>query len=167
MLPWRRGPLTALDRIYQEQGFFPALNVGEKETVGEVHPFEGRQAVAVTLENCYDDWAMAQLAKALHKDDDYALFSKRARNYQNVFDPRIGFMAPKNGEGKWVDGFDPKLGGGQGGRAFFAECNSWVYSFHVQHDVAGLIGLMGGREHFVERSISFLKSSTAEANTPS
>jgi predicted alpha-1,2-mannosidase len=151
MLPWRRGPLTALDHVYQEQGFFPALGNGEKESVADVHPFEGRQAVSVTLENSYDDWALAQLAKLLHKDDDYALFMKRAHNYQNVFNARIGFMAPKTADGKWVDGFDPKLGGGQGGRAYFAECNSWVYSFHVQHDVAGLIALMGGREKFAER----------------
>lgn len=151
MLPWRRGPLTSLDRVYQEKGFFPALGKGEEETVPEVHPFEKRQAVAVTLENAYDDWALAELAKALHKNDDYELFSRRALNYRNLFDPRIRFMAPKTADGNWVEDFDPKLGGGQGGRAFFAECNSWTYTFHVQHDVAGLIALFGGREPFLER----------------
>ena len=63
MLPWRRGPLTELDKVYLEKGFFPALAKGETESVQEVHPFERRQAVAVTLENCYDDWCLAQVAK--------------------------------------------------------------------------------------------------------
>ncbi len=67
MLPWRRGPLTSLDRVYMEKGFFPALAQGEIETVKEVNPAERRQATGVTLENCYDDWCVAQLAKALRR----------------------------------------------------------------------------------------------------
>jgi predicted alpha-1,2-mannosidase len=151
MLPWRRGPLTELDRVYLEKGFFPALAKGETESVKEVHPSERRQAVAVTLENSFDDWCLAQMANALHKDDDYAYFMKRAHNYESVFDARIGFMAPKSADGKWVEGFDPKLGGGQGGRDYFAEMNSWTYSFYVPQDIPGLIHLMGGQEAFSAR----------------
>ena len=36
---------------------------------------------------------LGPLAKALGKQDDYAYFMKLAHNYQNVFDPKIGFMA--------------------------------------------------------------------------
>ena len=151
MLPWRLGSLTELGRVYQERGFFPALAKGEKETFKEVSPSERRQAVSVTLENSYDDWCVAQMAKALHKDADYAYFMKRAHNYRNVFNPAIGFMAPRSIDGKWVEGFDPRLGGGQGGRDYFTECNGWIYTFHVQHDVTGLIDLMGGRENFVKK----------------
>jgi predicted alpha-1,2-mannosidase len=150
VLPWHAGPLTPLDRVYQERGYFPALAKGEMETSPDVTP-ERRQAVSVTLENSYDDWCVALMAKALHKDADYAHFLKRAHDYQNVYNPTIGFMAPRNMNGKWVEGFDPKLGGGQGGRDYFTEVNGWAYTFHVQHDVAGLIELMGGREKFVER----------------
>jgi putative alpha-1,2-mannosidase len=92
---------------------------------------------------------VALMAKALHKDADYAYFIKRAHDYQNVYNPTIGFMAPRSMDGNWVEAFDPKLGGGQGGRDYFTEDNGWVYAFHVQHDVAGLIKLMGGREQFV------------------
>jgi predicted alpha-1,2-mannosidase len=56
MLPWRDGPLTPLDRVYLEKGFFPALAEGAVESVKEVNPFERRQAVSVTLEAAYDDW---------------------------------------------------------------------------------------------------------------
>lgn len=147
MLPWSRGPLTNLDRVYFDKGFFPALAWGQKETEPYVTP-ERRQAVSVTLENSYDDWCLAQLAKALGKNADAEYFTKQARNYRNMYDPAIGFMAPKSADGKWVSHFDPKLGGGNGGRDYFTEVNAWLYTFHVQHDVAGLIQLMGGRNAF-------------------
>lgn len=147
MLPWQRGPLTSLDKVYFTKGFFPALKPGEQETVPQVTG-ERRQAVSVTLENAYDDWTVAQLAKALGKTSDAAYFSKLAHNYSNVYNPAIGFMAPRSKDGQWISGFDPKLGGGQGGRDYTTEMDSWVYSFSVQFDVAGLINLMGGREAF-------------------
>ena len=150
MLPWRRGPLTSLDKVYFEKGFFPALAKGEIETVPEVTG-ERRQAVSVTLENAYDDWCIAQIAKALGKQSDAEYFTKLAHNYQIVFNRDIGFMAPKGADGEWVADFDPRLGGGQGGRAYFTEVNSWIYTFSVQHDIAGLIQLMGGRNSFNEK----------------
>jgi predicted alpha-1,2-mannosidase len=147
MIPWGRGPLTELDRAYFSNGFFPALDRGEKETIAEVGG-ERRQAVSVTLEAAYDDWCVAELAKALGKKEDAAYFGKLAQNYRNVFNPEIGFMAPKDKDGKWIPDLDTKLDGGQGGRDYFTEVNTWIYTFSVQHDVAGLIELMGGRDAF-------------------
>jgi predicted alpha-1,2-mannosidase len=147
LLPWSRGRLTSLDRVYFEKGFFPALDWGQSETVPQVTP-ERRQAVSVTIENSYDDWCAEQLAKALGKQQDAAYFGKLALNYRNLFNVDIGFMAPKDADGKWIEHFDPKLGGGQGGREYFTEVNSWLYTFGVQHDVAGLIQLFGGRDAF-------------------
>jgi predicted alpha-1,2-mannosidase len=150
MLPWSRSGLTPLDRVYFDRGFFPALAWGEKETAPEVTG-ERRQAVSVTLESAYDDWAVAEFAKALDKRQDADYFSGLANNYKNVWNPAIGFMAPKSADGHWVDHFDPKLGGGQGGREYTTEVNSWLYSFSVQHDPEGLIHLMGGRDAFNAR----------------
>jgi predicted alpha-1,2-mannosidase len=150
MLPWSRGPLTSLDRIYFDKGFFPALAYGENEAVPEV-TVERRQAVSVTLENSYDAWCVARLAEALGKKEDETYFSGLANNYKNVFNAEIGFMAPKSSDGKWVEPFDPKLGGGQGGRDYFTEVNSWLYTFSVQQDVPGLIELLGGRDAFNQK----------------
>lgn len=156
MLPWtQNGPLTELDRFYAEQGFFPALGPGEKEGVREVDGFERRQAVSLTLDHAYDDWCVAQMAYALGRVDDYALFMRRAKNYRNVYDARIDFMAPRTADGRWVEGFDPKLGGGLGGRDYFSECNSWIYTFHVQHDLEGLTALFGGHSQ-LERKLDAL-----------
>lgn len=147
MLPWSHSTLTSLDKTYFDRGFFPALAIGERETVPEV-TVERRQAVSVTIENSYDDWCLAQLAKSLGKSEDAEYFTKLAHNYQNVFNPELEFMAPRSADGKWVEPFDPRLGGEQGGRDYFTEVNSWLYTFGVQHDVAGLIDLMGGRDKF-------------------
>lgn len=150
-LPWRNGPLTELDHVYLEKGFFPGLKPGESEWIKEVHNFERRQSVAVTLENCYDDWCLAQMAMELGKDEDYQYFTGRAHNYKNLYNSATGFMSPKSADGEWTPDFNPKLSAGPGGRDYFAECNSWTYTWSVQHDIAGLIELMGGRAAAVHR----------------
>jgi len=126
-------------------------DVEVKESVKEVDSWHRRQSVSVTLEHSYDDWCLAQMAKALGKENDYTLFMKRAHNYQNLYDSTIGFMAPKTADGKWVRPFNPKLSGGFAGEAYFAECNSWIYTWSVQHDVQGLMNLMGGKENFIKK----------------
>jgi predicted alpha-1,2-mannosidase len=151
MLPWRNGPMCSLDTFYLKNGYYPALNPGEKETVALVHPFEKRQAVALTLGQSYDDWCLARLAKALDKNDDYEYFLKRSHNYANLYNQETGFFAPRTSDGNWVKDFDPKFSGGLGNRDYYDENNGWTYLWDVQHDISGLIGLMGGRDEFVNR----------------
>lgn len=151
MIPWREGPATRLDDFYRKKGYFPALAPDEEETVEEVHGFENRQAVAVTLEHAYDDWCLAQLAAEMDKQEDRERFEKRALNYRHVYNPETGFMSPKKENGAWVEPFDPKLSGGVGGRQYFAEMNSWTYTWFVPHDIPGLMELMGGRSTFIKR----------------
>jgi predicted alpha-1,2-mannosidase len=151
MLPWRMGPMCELDSLYHINGWFPALPEDSLETVAMVDGFEKRQAVAVTLEHSYDDWCLAQLAKDLGKESDYNYFLKRSKNYQNVFNPASGFMAPKMADGRWIEPFDPQLSGGVGSRSFYAENNAWTWNFSVQHDIPHLIELLGGSEAFIKR----------------
>ncbi len=149
MLPWRNGPKTVLDEFYREQGFFPALKPGEPETVPEVHDFEKRQSVAVTLAHSYDDWALGQMAKELGHEDDFRYFNKEATNYRNLYQAETKLMMPKDAEEKWID-IDPKFDGGPGGRDYYDENNGYTYQWNVQHDIHGLIDLMGGREEFTQ-----------------
>ena len=151
VLPDTRGPATDLDRFYYERGYYPALRKGEAETVLGVNPVMRRQAVSVSLDAAYDDWCLSRLAKALGKTDDARYFGARGLNYRNVFDHSIGFVAPKDASGAFIAGFNPKWAGGQGGRDYFTECNGWVNTFIVQHDVAGLIQLIGNREKFIQK----------------
>jgi len=150
MLPWRNGAACSLDTFYREKGYFPALHPGEEETVPMVHSFEKRQSVAITLGHSYDDWALAELAKDLGKSDDYSYFQKTANNYKNLYWEEKGFFMPKDASGNWID-IDPKWDGGMGGRDYYDENNGWTYLWQVQHDVAGLMELMGGKEVFEQR----------------
>ena len=143
-LPWRRGPKCSLDDFLKEHGYMPALKPGETETVSQVHPFERRQAISVTLAQSYDDWCAAQLARNLGNDSDTALFLKRAADYENVYRQDKGHVWPKDAAGQWIEPFDPGWSGGQGGRDYTTENNGYTYDWDVQHDLSGLVELMGG-----------------------
>ncbi len=144
MLPWSLAPRGPLDEFYEAHGYMPALRPGEKETVPGVNPFERRQPVAVTLENSFDDWNIAQLARVLNKPQDEKLFLRRAANYKNLFRADKELMWPKDSDGKWIEPMDPKFGGGVGGRDYYDENNGYTYTWDVMHDFNGLIALMGG-----------------------
>jgi len=150
MLPWKNGDKTVLDDFYYANGYFPALHPGEKETVPEVHSFEKRQAVAVTLGASYDDWALSQMAGELGKTADRDSFAKRGQNYRNLWNDSTGFFLPKDDKGNWIY-INPKYDGGQGGRDYYDENNGWTYMWQVQEDIPGLIGLMGGKKPFEDK----------------
>ena len=113
---------------YKEFGYIPAEDEAE--------------SVSKTLEYAYDDWCIAQMAKALSKTDDYKRFIKRAQSYKNIYDPNLGFMRARM-NGRWFSPFDPKEVNFN-----FTEANSWQYSFFVPQDIDGLINLMGGKSAF-------------------
>jgi predicted alpha-1,2-mannosidase len=144
LLPWRLGPKGPLDDFYNAHGYMPALRPGEKETDPNVHPFEKRQPVPVTLENSLDDWEIAQLARALNKSDDEKLFLHRAANYKNLFRADKELMWPKDADGKWIEPLDSKFGGGMGGRDYYDENNGYTYTWDVAQDFNGLFTMMGG-----------------------
>lgn len=147
MLPWRNGAKCELDDIYRTKGYFPALRLNEKENVKLVDPFEKRQAVAVTLGGSYDDWAVGELAKDLGKTEDFKTFNARGLNYKNLWNKDKSMFLPKDDKGEWVS-IDPKFDGGMGGRDYYDENNGYTYKWQVQHDISGLIGLMGGKKGF-------------------
>lgn len=148
LLPWTRQPYSELDVFYDEKGFYPALAPGEEEYCDAVHSWEKRQNISVTLGTCYDDWCLAQIAKALGKEDDYNFFMRRSLNYRNTFNDETGFFHPKNKDGEFIMPFDYRFSGGQGGRDYYGENNAWIYRWDVQHNFADLISMNGGPEKF-------------------
>jgi len=149
LAPWSGKPAGELDSFYREHGYIPALREDEKETIPEVHPFERRQPVAVTLGTSYDEWCLAQIAKDLGKTDDYKYFLKCSYNFSNLFNKETAFFHPKDNKGEFIMPFDYKFSGGQGARGYYGENNAWTYRWDVQHNVAGLINLMGGSDAFI------------------
>ncbi|HAN78260.1 MAG TPA: glycosyl hydrolase family 92, partial [Bacteroidales bacterium] len=109
-------------------------------------PMDGEhESVSKTLEYAYDDWTIAQFAKATGKEQVYSEFIKRAQYYKNIFDRQTGFMRPKL-NGNWLTPFDPREV-----NFHFTEANSWQYSFCVPQDVQGLINLHGGKDKFAKK----------------
>lgn len=149
LAPWSAKPSGELDRFYHEKGYIPALRDGEEETIPEVHSWEKRQPVAVTLGTAYDEWCLAQLALTLGKTDDYQFFLEKSYNYRYLFNAETGFFHPKDKEGRFITPFDYQFSGGMGARQYYGENNAWIYRWDVQHNVADLIHLMGGRDPFI------------------
>lgn len=106
------------------------------------------EAASKTLEYAYDDWTIAQMARFLRQQKDYAEFYKRAASFRKIYDPATGFMRAKKADGSFREPFDPIYA--QYG-SDYTEGNAWQYTWYVPQDVEGLIQLMGGREKFIEK----------------
>jgi predicted alpha-1,2-mannosidase len=104
----------------------------------------GKAWTSNTLEYAYDDWCVAQLARALGRKDVAETFLKRSESWRNVFDTSTGFARPRKANGEWVTPFDPYHTPG------FDEGNAWEYTWFVPQDVPGLVNAMG-RDRFVSR----------------
>lgn len=113
-----------------------------------------KQGAGQTLEYAYQDWTLAQLANALNKQEDYRYFMERSKNYMNVFDTVSGYMCPRMEDGSWKANFDP--GAYEKG---FVESNAYQGTWYVPHDIAGLAGLMGGKQVLIDRLNSNFKES--------
>jgi len=150
LAPWSGMPAGELDRFYKENGYIPALREGEKETIPEVHSFERRQPVAVTLGTSYDQWCLSQIAEELGKTEKADYFRKASFNYRNLFNEETKFFHPKDNKGRFIEPFDYKFSGGMGARGYYGENNAWVYRWDVQHNIPDLIQLMGGKKAFVD-----------------
>lgn len=101
-------------------------------------------SVSKTLEMAYANGCAALLAKALGEAERADFYQQRAAYYRQVFDSVSGFFRGKDREGEWSANFDPRITN----EAEFVEATPWQYRFHAQHDIAGLIELLGGPAAF-------------------
>lgn len=149
LAPWSGNPAGWIDAFYHDHGYIPALRPDEQETDPNVHPFEKRQPVAVTLGTSYDQWCLSRIATALGKTEEAAHYLQCSYNYRNLFNPTTSFFHPKDKDGRWIEPFDYRFPGGMGAREYYGENNGWVYRWDVPHNIADLINLMGGNEAFI------------------
>ena len=102
------------------------------------------QSVSITLEQAFDDWCVAQMAKSLGKMEDYAHLMRFSGNYKNLYNPEKGFFLPRNYDGTWIDLDDNSRHG-------LTEGSKWTYLFCVLQDIPGMIDLMGGPQAFSDK----------------
>ena len=135
----------ALDS-YLKYGYIP-LEDGVKEA------YHREEQTSRTLEYAFDDFAVAQLAKALGKDKDYEELMLRSENWRNVINPKTGYCdgrhAPKQISRKKNDG------GLFENNTDYVRFKSWItegaachYTWYVPQNVEGLIGVLGGPQKF-------------------
>lgn len=103
-------------------------------------------SVSKTLEYAYDDWCIAQFAKAIGKTADYEYFLERSQNWRNVYDSQSTFMRPKLKDGSFVKEFIPK-----DYTPYFCESNAWQYFWSVPQNIEGLVKEVGGNELFEKK----------------
>lgn len=103
-------------------------------------------SLSKTLEYAFDDYCIALMAEKMGKEDLADNFYKRASNYRNVFNKSSSFMQPKDSKGNFIAGFKPEEY-----TPHITESNGWQYLWSVQHDVDGLIELIGGKKRFEEK----------------
>ena len=108
------------------------------------------QSVSITLEQAFDDWCVYAVAQKLGRADIADRFYKRSEYYRNLFDPSIGFFAPKDEKGNWIRPFDPYKYGANGDNPF-TEGNAWQYMWFVPQNPQGLISLFGSRDKFIKK----------------
>ena len=150
LAPWSGNKAGWIDEFYKKHGYIPALREGEKETDPNVSGFEKRQPIAVSLGTAYDEWCLSRIASYMGKKKEADLYAQLGRNYRHVFNSKTGFFHPKDKEGNFLEPFDYRFSGGVGVRDTYDENNGWTYRWDVQHNVADLINLMGGREQFLK-----------------
>lgn len=107
-----------------------------------------KAAVTKTLEYAYDDYALAQLAKALGDTANYHMLMKRTGNYKNVFDASTGFMRGRLEDGSWVKDFKPDYPYYE---YMYREANAWQSSFFAPHDMEGLVKLFPSKKAFEQK----------------
>ena len=151
LAPWCGNPAGWIDQFFWHNGYIPALRPGEPETDPNVHSFEKRQPVAVTLGTSYDAWCMSVIADAVKQYPEGIAFRNASQFYRNLYNGKTGFFHPKDKDGNFIEPLDYSFSGGMGAREYYGENNAWVYRWDVQHDIPGLIVLMGGPDAFVKK----------------
>jgi len=139
---------AALKAMVASATYGPYGDLADYMKLGYVPIDKEPEAASKTLEYAYDDWSLAQMAKAMGRHDTYATFEKRAANWRNAWDPGTGFMRAKLGNGLFRTPFDPTYAGYG---SDYTEGNAWQYSWYVPQDVAGLVTAMGGDAKFVAK----------------
>lgn len=138
---------------------------GLRKTHGYIpYDITPRQSVAYECEYALADWSVAQVAKMLGKEDDYAYFMERSHSWTKLYDPATGFIRPKDKEGKWIEPFDPlNIDFGND----YCEGNAWQYSLLVPHDIDTLIALLGSEQALLNRlDTLFTMSSKTTGHSP-
>ncbi|KAI1753005.1 family 92 glycosyl hydrolase [Xylaria castorea] len=131
------------------------------------------RSLSRTLEYSYNDFTIAQMAKAMNKTTDAEKYLDSSDNWKNLYKANqtsslfsgantgfVGFFQPKYLNGTWglqnplkcsnIDNTGSVCSLQNTGAETF-ESSIWEYGFYVPHDQGSLVTLYGGPSNFVKR----------------
>ena len=119
-------------------------------------------SVSKTQEYAVADNAIANLAEALGKSEDAALFRNQSKNYRNHWLADSQFFVGRNADGSFVE-FNPL----KWEEKLYDEGDAWQYLWLAPHDLSGLKDLFGGNEPLLAKLTTFFEEGKKENENPS
>ena len=153
-------------KALKESSMLPERGMEHRIEYGFIPADKMTEAIAYDMEYAIADWAVAQAAQKLGKQEDYEYFLKRSQSYKNYFDASTGFMRGKMLDGSWRTPFSPYASSHRDDD--YCEGNAWQYTWLVPHDVEGLVECFGSKEAFVNKldSLFLANGDMGEASSP-
>lgn len=153
-------------KALKESSMLPERGMEHRIEYGFIPADKMTEAIAYDMEYAIADWAVAQAAQKLGKQEDYEYFLKRSKSYKNYFDASTGFMRGKMLDGSWRTPFSPYASSHR--EDDYCEGNAWQYTWLVPHDVEGLVECFGSKEAFVNKldSLFLANGDMGEASSP-
>ncbi|GAB3908077.1 GH92 family glycosyl hydrolase [Kibdelosporangium lantanae] len=147
-----RGATQPTQGYVERPGLADYQNLGYVPTGGVPGP------AATTLEYANADFAISQLARRLGDSATWSTFTKRAQNWQNLFNQ--GYLQPRNRDGSYPKPFNPASGNG------YVEGNGAQYTWMVPYNPRGLFNTLGGDATAVQRLDTFFTQLNAGPTQP-
>lgn len=153
-------------KALKESSMLPERGMEHRIEYGFIPADKMTEAIAYDMEYAIADWAVAQAAQKLGKQEDYEYFLKRSKSYKNYFDASTGFMRGKMLDGSWRTPFSPYASSHR--EDDYCEGNAWQYTWLVPHDVEGLVECFGSKEAFANKldSLFLANGDMGEASSP-
>lgn len=153
-------------KALKESSMLPERGMEHRIEYGFIPADKMTEVIAYDMEYAIADWAVAQAAQKLGKQEDYEYFLKRSKSYKNYFDASTGFMRGKMLDGSWRTPFSPYASSHR--EDDYCEGNAWQYTWLVPHDVEGLVECFGSKEAFVNKldSLFLANGDMGDASSP-
>lgn len=105
-----------------------------------------KESVNHSLDACYCDFCISQLAGLLGRNEIRREYLARSRGYRLLYDKETGFIRGMRADGSRSGHFSPTEWGGD-----YCEGGAWQNAFAVYHDIEQLTQLYGGKEKFAKK----------------
>ncbi len=126
------------ESLEQQYGYLP-----EDGSYGCCH---AHGLVSSLLEYDNADLALAQFATDMGDTADAAMLTRRANNWENLFDPRTDLLTPRLSNGEFEPGVTPTITGTfPTDRDPYVEGDPYEYLWDVPNDYSALFSLLGGK----------------------